>query len=216
VQIAEVVKWGQDIPVTDESIKRMRTAPLNTAVAKLINTIVKQVDGIALAAISSAVTHHPGRLSTVDRQYRHDPAGPAGRGRRPRPAAGLRARHRGRRRHHLRLRGLRPDRDRRAQPRGPGRAGFYTGALPVVGGLRILTSPHVPFITSALVLDSTQLGGMADEQLGGPGYTGGIGGVETKASRQDATDSYDLRARRVTVPVVVEPTAAIQITGVRA
>ncbi len=99
----------------------------------------------------------------------------------------------------------------REYPAGP----IYTGSLPVVGGLRILASQYVPFPTSALVLDSAQLGGMADEQLGGPGYTGGIGGVESKTIRKDSNDSYDLRARRVTVPVVGEPAAAIQITGVR-
>lgn len=66
------------------------------------------------------------------------------------------------------------------------------------------------------MLDSTRLGGMADEQLGGPGYTGGIGGVASKTIRKDSNDAYDLRARHVTVPVVVEPTAAIEITGVRA
>ena len=90
----------------------------------------------------------------------------------------------------------------------------YAGVLPVVAGLRIVASRHVPFPTSALVCDSAQLGGMADEMLGGPCYTGGIGGVQTKTIRHDATDSYDLRGRRVTVLVILEPTAAIRITGV--
>lgn len=218
VQIAEVVKWGQDIPITDESIKRMRTAPLNTALAKLVNTIVRQVDSIALAAISSQVTATrpasalwTGSTAVILRDILL-------------AISDVRALNQG----------FEPDLVHvdditfayvasdasvtNALARETGTGPVYTGSLPIVGGLRVVASNHVPpgFATSALVLDSTQLGGMADEQLGGPGYAGGIGGVEAKTIRKDSNDSYDLRARRVTVPVIVEPTAAIQITGVRA
>lgn len=218
VQIAEVVKWGQDVPITDESIKRMRTAPVNTALAKLVNSIVKQVDSIALAAISSQVTATraasalwTGATATILRDILL-------------AVADVRALNQG----------FEPDTVlvddltyayvasdtsvTNALSREDGSAPVYTGALPIVGGLRVLASQYVPpgFATSALVVDTTQFGGMADEQLGGPGYSGGIGGVEAKAIRKDSKDSYDLRARRVTVPVIVEPTAAIRITGVRA
>lgn len=216
VQVAEVVKWGQDVPITDEAIKRMRVAPVNTAMAKLVNTIVKQVDSIALSAISSVVTATraatalwTGSTATILRDILL-------------AVSDVRALNQG----------FDPDTVvvddityayvasdtavTNALSREDGAGPVYTGALPVVGGLRILASQFVPFPTSALVLDSTQFGGMADEQLGGPGYTGGIGGVESKTIRKDGSDSYDLRARRVTVPVVVEPTAAIRITGVRA
>jgi hypothetical protein len=64
------------------------------------------------------------------------------------------------------------------------------------------------------VLDSGQLGGMADEDLGGPGYAKVNGqGVEVKSIREDDNDQWRVRARRVTVPVVVEPAAARKITG---
>jgi hypothetical protein len=186
--------------------------------AKLVNTIVKQVDSIALASISSQVTATraasalwTGSTAAILRDILLAVSDV-----------------------HALNQGFDPDTvlvddityayvasDQsvtNALSRENGNAPVYTGALPIVGGLRVLASNHVPpgFATAALVLDSTQLGGMADEQLGGRGYTGGIGGVETKAIRHDETDSYDLRARRVTVPVIVEPTAAIQITGVRA
>jgi hypothetical protein len=55
---------------------------------------------------------------------------------------------------------------------------------------------------------------MADEKLGGPGYVGALAGVETKSLRDDKRDAYDLRARRVTVPVVLAPNAARMITGI--
>ena len=56
---------------------------------------------------------------------------------------------------------------------------------------------------------------MADEDLGGPGYVkaGGIG-TEVKTIRDDENDQYRVRARRVTVPVVVEPAAARFIAAI--
>ena len=55
---------------------------------------------------------------------------------------------------------------------------------------------------------------MADEKISSPGYTSSAGiGVETKAIRKDEFDRYDVRARRVTVPVVLEPNAGLRITG---
>lgn len=217
-QLAEVVKWGQDAVITDESIKRLRLDPVHRALLKLVNTTVKKVDTIALAAISSQVT------ATRAASSLWTSASPA----------------------ILRdillavsdIKGLNEGFDpdtvvvddltyayiasdekitgalRREDNSNP----IYTGNFPVIAGLRILPSANarMPFANSALVLDSTQLGGMADEQLGGPGYTGSVAGIETKSIRDEDKDGYKVRARRVTVPVVVEPGAAIRITGVRA
>jgi hypothetical protein len=85
----------------------------------------------------------------------------------------------------------------------------------VIDGMRFLVSPNLPTAGTILVLDSTMLGGMADEDLGGPGYAsaGGVG-VQVKTIRDDAKDGWRLRCRRVTVPIVVEPAAAYKITGV--
>jgi hypothetical protein len=81
--------------------------------------------------------------------------------------------------------------------------------------MRWLASPNIPTANTALVLDSQQLGGMADEDLGGPGYAsaGGVG-VQVKTMRKDDTDEWRIRCRRVTVPIVLEPGAAWKITGV--
>ncbi|BAS07343.1 hypothetical protein AHiyo4_07650 [Arthrobacter sp. Hiyo4] len=88
-----------------------------------------------------------------------------------------------------------------------------SGAWPQALGLTWVSTPHTP-TADPILLDNTQLGGMADEDLGGPGYkkAGGIG-VETKAIRKEETDSYLVRARRVTVPVVREASAAIRLTN---
>jgi len=83
---------------------------------------------------------------------------------------------------------------------------LVTGMFPVIDGMRWLSSPTCPPQANVLVVDSTMLGGMADEDLGGPGYTnaGGIG-VQAKTIRDDDNDQWKLRMRRVTVPIVVEP-----------
>jgi hypothetical protein len=90
-----------------------------------------------------------------------------------------------------------------------------TGEFPVIDGKRWLTTPNLPVASTALVVDSQMLGGMADEDLGGPGYAkaGGVG-VEVKTIREEKTDGWTLRARRVTVPVVIEPASAWKLTGV--
>ena len=44
------------VPVTDEAIKRLNRNPVDRAFSKLINQMVKKVDGVSLAAILSAVT----------------------------------------------------------------------------------------------------------------------------------------------------------------
>lgn len=217
--ITEVVKWGQDVPITDESIKRLRMDPVNRALLKLVNQLVKTIDGIAIAAIASTVTATRAATAlwnSATAVILRDVL---------LAAADIRALNQG----------FDPDvavlddltyayvasdptltnmwqRESTSTP-------VHTGQFVSVGGIRFLPSAalNIPFGgTSALVLDSTQLGGMADEQLGGPGYTGAVGGIETKSIRHERTDMYDVRARRVTVPVIVEPAAAIRITGVRA
>ena len=72
----------------------------------------------------------------------------------------------------------------------------------------------MPDSTSAFVLDSKALGGMADEVDGAPGYSVSDLAVQVKAIRLDEIDGWDLQARRKTVPVVQEPGAGQEITGV--
>jgi hypothetical protein len=216
-QIAEVAKWGQDVPVTDESIKRFRMDPVNRSLLKLVNQMVKQVDAIAIAAIASQITQTraatalwTGATAVILRDILL-------------ARADIVALNQG----------FDPDivvvddityayiasdpTVTTALRREDGSNPIYSGEFPVIGGLRVLpaAAANLPFATSALILDSTQLGGMADENLGGPGYVGNIMGIETKSIRHESNDAWDLRARRITVPVIIEPSAAIRITGVR-
>ena len=89
-----------------------------------------------------------------------------------------------------------------------------SGVIPNVLGKTWVTSNNVPF-NDPLLVDSEQLGGIATENLGSPGYTAvpGTVGLETKVMRIDDRDAYRPRVRRVGVAAVIEPRAGIRITG---
>lgn len=214
-QMAEVQKWGQEVPVSDESIKRLIRNPVDRAFIKLVNQMVKQVDSISIAAIASAVTATVAAVAswntaTAKQIFRDVALAKAS-------IIDLND-------------GFFPDTvvlsttawvyamatfaDAGYLPREDNKAPLLTGDFPVIDGMRWLTSPYIPVANAAIILDASQLGGMADEQLGGPGYVGTAQGIETKSIRDEDRDGYRLRARRITVPIVLEPSAAKLITGV--
>jgi hypothetical protein len=213
--IAKTVKWGQDVLVTDESVKRRQMDPVNRALTKLANQNVTYVDSVALSAIASAVTATaaaPANAATMTAQQwittvilakqnivalnqGYDPNTVVlddlswGYAMAAFISAGL-------------------------TPRESADTPLLTGNFPTILGMQWLATPNVPTAGTGLVVDSDQLGGMADEDLGGPGYVKVNGqGVEVKTIRDDNSDQYRLRARRVTVPIVVEPAAGRKITG---
>jgi hypothetical protein len=215
--LAKTVKWGQDSLITDESIARRQMDPVNRAMSKLVNENVSYVDSVALAAVASAVTQSTNALadwSTATAAQILKDALLA--------KANVIALNQG----------YDPDVivvddinyayalaafvsagyfARESDSANPA----LTGQFPQVGGLLWLPSPNVVAANTAVVLDSEQLGGMADEQLGGPGYVGsGPAGVESKVIRDDDNDQWKLRVRRVTVPVVLEPAAAWKIAAI--
>jgi len=75
---------------------------------------------------------------------------------------------------------------------------------------------NMPSGVTAIALDSTMLGSMAYERLGG-GYQGDpsdmASGVESKRFRDEETDSTVIQARIVRAPMVQEPNSARIITG---
>jgi hypothetical protein len=87
----------------------------------------------------------------------------------------------------------------------------YTGTIERFAGLVILHSPQAP--ANPMVLDSVQLGGMADEASSGPGYAVSDLAVQVKSIRKDEADKWTLQGRRLTVPVIQEPGSACSITG---
>jgi hypothetical protein len=207
---ARVDKWGRDTPVTDESIKRRGIDVVNRALNQLVNRMVKFVDSAALGVIASkitATTPSPGTWDEVENivlsvELAKAQAEESGEGHTldtivltPTKFAKVMAAFLGA--------GLLPR--EAANP-------LITGVWPTVLDLTWLRSPNVP-TTDPLLVDSDELGGMADENLGGPGYSNALPGVEVKSIREDKTDEYLLRSRRVTVPVVTDATAGVTITG---
>lgn len=216
-QLAKTVKWGRDAEITDESISRQLMNPVDKAFTKLVNQMVKTVDGVALSAIASSVTQTTAASSSWASGT------PAILRDVLRAAANIRALNEGFEADTVVLDDLTwanvisDDKIANLLARESKDAPVYSGQMPVIAGMRFLPTPNLPTAGVALILDSTQLGGMADENIGGPGYVSAEGvGIQAKTIRKDDEDKYRIRARRVTVPIVQEPRAAWKITGVSA
>ncbi|QOC55869.1 major capsid protein [Gordonia phage DirtyBoi] len=215
-QLAKTVKWGRDVEITDESISRRKMDPVEKAFNKLVNHNVKTIDGVALAAIASQVTQATAASAswaTGTPNILRDVL---------RAKAQIIALNEGYDPDvlvvdDLTYANIMSDEKFAALAARESKDGpVYTGEFPIVGGLRVLPTPNLPTAGHALVVDTKQLGGMADENLAGPGYSGAVSGIQVKTIRKEETDAYRLRARRVTVPIVLEPKSAWKITGVAA
>ena len=207
---AKTDKWGRDVPVTDESIKRRGIDVVNRGLGQLVNRMVKFVDSAALGVIASKITQTSAAtanwttakaiVASVEKAKAE--AEEAGEG------------------HTLDTIVLKPTHFATVMSLFL-EAGFLPreGSNPLINGtwpqgldLTWLRSPYTP-TTAPLLVDSDELGGMADEDLGGPGYSNALPGIEVKSIREDKIDGYLLRSRRVTVPVVTDATAGVTITG---
>jgi hypothetical protein len=217
--VAAIQKWGQKVLLTDEEISRNTLAgdAVDRQLRKVINSIISQVDSITMSAIASAVTNAfnvtatgggvwTGATPTILRDIL-------------RAKAVIYA---------LNL-GYVPDTVvlndtqyayamtdtaitnawRRETSTNP----VYTGMVETIAGLQVVVSPNLP-ATTAYVLDSKSLGGMADEMDGAPGYSVSDLAVQVKSIRLEGNDAWDLQGRRKTVPVVQEPGAAVKLTNV--
>jgi hypothetical protein len=215
--LAGVTKWGQDVPITDEHIHRYGRRAVDVAMTKVVNFLTKQVDSVALAAIAAAVTQNAAAtgggnwsgasadplldltlaaaaITALDQGYDADTVVVSDMNyarliANPKIISGL--------------------------ERESDTSVTKTGNVLVVAGLRILRTNNLPVPTTALVLDSSMLGGLAYERLESPEYQGDpANGVESWTRRDpDANDQWLVRGRRPIVPVVQEPNAAYKITG---
>lgn len=101
--------------------------------------------------------------------------------------------------------------------------GIATGLSTRLFGKTWLATPNLPSTPYVAVLDATVFGAMLDERLPAPGYVGGGDGngddagrsmIQVKTMREDKGDKWRIRARRTTVPIIIEPKAGIEITGI--
>ncbi len=212
-QVAKVTKWGQDTIVYDEAVKRQNFGAVDKGLGKLSNTLVKKVDTISLSLIASTVTATQAVTSGV-----WSVSG---------TAAILRDIMLAKSKVTALNKGYDPNvlvvddttwaylasdvAVQTARGREDASNAIYTGNFLSIAGLTILPTPNIPGGSGAWLIDTNALGGIADEDLGG-GYVGT--NVQTKVMREDTVDGWRLRARRVCVPYVTEPGAAIKITGI--
>jgi hypothetical protein len=215
--LAAVTKWGQDVPITDEHIKRYGRRAVDVALQKVRNYIVKQVDAVSLVAIGAAVTQtqavaaawnnasrdilldlmlSKAKIDGQDQGYDADTLVTTDEGY-ARIVSDQKI-----------ISGLARERDVPMTVTGG-------GEVTMIAGLRILATNNLPAGVKALVLDSTLLGGIAYERLESPEYQGDpANGVESWTRRDpDANDQWLVRGRRPVVPVVQEPNCGVAITG---
>lgn len=225
IAAAKTVKWGFDSRVTDEAISRNNFNPVERALTKLANGMVKQVDSVALGVIASKATTtfaspavwNGGTSTSIDAgaiidsvlqaeatwsqnyldfgSYDYDTVIVT-----PLQFAKIAASF-------LKSNSL---------PREAGNPIIDSGVLLNYLGKNWVRSKYTP-TTNPIMVDTDLLGGMADENIESPGYStaaaNGVPGVQAKSIRDEERDQWRLRCRRVTVPVVTDYRAAITITG---
>jgi hypothetical protein len=215
--LAKVSKYGQDVPLTDEKISREKGRGVQQVLTKSVNRTVRFVDTTTLAVIAAAVTQTQAVTASWATTATADPLldvmlaqaqiEDLGEGynadilvitktlaarlvANPKVVAGVR---------------------RESNP-----TITENGELTVLGGLRIVAVPaaRMPVGVTAIVADSQQLGSMGWENVASPEYSGPASGVQTWVRRNpQANDEWLIRNRRVFVPFVQEPNAAVKITG---
>lgn len=213
--IAAVAKWGQKVRLTDEEIARnvYAGAAVQRTLKKVVNSIISQVDSITMSAIGAALANTAtlGIWTGVAPKILNDiltaKATIVGRnlGYVPDTIAVSDAAYTA-----MMLDTVISNLWRRETADTP----VYTGNVQQIAGMTIVVTPNMVPATSAYVLDSSQLGGMADETDGAPGYAVSDLGVEVQSIRLPSNDAWDLQGRRKTVPVIQETGAGQEITGV--
>jgi uncharacterized Ntn-hydrolase superfamily protein len=213
--IASVAKWGQKVRVTDEEIARNVYAgqTIDRALRKVVNSIIQQVDTVTMSAIQSAVgtnTQAASNWTAATPTILKDVL---------LAKKVIFSKNLGYKPDTLVLNDnayayLMSDQTvtnalRREVPASP----VYTGEMDVLAGLTIVVAGSNFFASGPIVLDSTQLGGMADEMDDAPGYAMDQLSVQIKSIRLDGNDAWDLQGRRKTVPIVQEPGSLCQLTG---
>jgi hypothetical protein len=219
--LASVEKWGQAVQLTDEMIKRSYYGgdALDRALRKTINTIIKKVDSITTSAIGSAITSTAAATGSGSGRWATASAAMILRDIELAKASILDLNQ-----------GYNPDTillsstkyaymasdptvaalRRREATDNP----VYAGQIDLIGNLKVVVAPLTSLPSDDVwVLDSIQLGGMADESEVDPGYAISDMAVQFQSKRQEDQDAWKLWGRRLTVPVIQEPGAGFKITS---
>jgi len=219
-QLATVkpLKDGLKTIVSDEAIAHNRIDKVMRDLIKIANTIVFKADGLALAAIVSKVTQTQAVTAgawTVAGANPFVDVGLAG--------AQVDQQNKG---YQANFCALNPTAfvyaiSRAAilnyMPRESAGSIIATGNMAQIAGMTYWKTTNMPVGVSAIVGDSTMLGSIAFENLGG-GYTGSShpdndnGSVESKKYREEDIDGVIVQARLVRAPMIVEPNSAVLLS----
>ncbi|CQD03759.1 hypothetical protein BN000_00641 [Mycobacterium europaeum] len=249
--MANVVKWGLDTIIDDESIARQNFDVVSRAFIKLVNSMVQQVDSVVMSAMVAAITQTQaaGALSpggTASGTAYWDGSGST----QPNILRDVQMAEQ-------QMRGLkqgyrpntvvcdlstfavvnsspalapllpREDMGSRGVTEMPVFAGLEGALMTTLNGKLWLGTPNLPSNPYVAVLDTTVFGAMVDERLPAPGYTGaqnpdgsvdddGRSMIQVKTMREDKQDRWRIRCRRTTTPIIIEPLAGVEITGIAA
>lgn len=214
--LAKITKWGQDSPITDEAIGRQRMQAVERVLTKTVNQMVKQVDGVALSTIGTAVTQTQAaafawanasadpfldvmlakaQVTALDEGYDPDTI----------VLTDI-----------LYARLVANQKVISGLARESSNTVTSDGQVQRIAGLVLRQTNNLPAGVSAMILDSTQLGSIGYERIPSPEYQGDPAqGIETFIRRDAASnDQWLVRARRPVVPFVQEPNCAVKLTGV--
>jgi hypothetical protein len=209
-------KWGLSTRIPQELIARNRMDVVRRKMRKLVNQVVFGFDALCLSAVGSAVTQTQPASATWATTATADPFLDL-----MLAAAVPDSLNQG---YSVDVIALSPVYFARAvatakvlqnAPReGTGNI-VVTGNMIQLAGLTFLKSTNLPAGVNVMVLDSTVLGSIASERLGGPGWMGAPDGddVEVKVIPLDENDGFRIFCRKVAVPMVQEPGAAAKLTG---
>jgi hypothetical protein len=221
---ANTVNWGNDTLITDAEIRRFKYPVVARSFRKLMNTHISTIDSIGLSAIVSAVTQNTDAIATWTGGGAKAPAILRDL---MRAATNIMKLKQG---YVPNAVFVEPDvfanivsddnlmkllpREYAGVDSTSVRQGLNSMYMRQIGGFTFLTSPNAPATGKALMLDTTVFGGFTDERADDPGYVQGENGLQVKSIRDEDTDGWRIRARRITVPVVLEPGAGWLINKV--
>lgn len=211
--VAKAINWGEETEVTDAAIKRRAMNPVDKALRKIANTIIKRTDSAALTAVSTAVTQGVNQAAAWDNASA-DPfldvmlavAKITGRDEGYEPDMIVLT-------DELYARMVANQKVISGLRRESANTVTETGEVVKIGNLTLLRSGNLPSGINRLVLDSTQLGGLGFEDLESPEFSGSSAdGVESRVRRDPGgADKWLLAGRRSVVPIVEEPNSACAI-----
>lgn len=217
--LTKTQKSGRDYPITDEALDSYKFNPLVVTAQKAVNSAALAIDQTVVAAIASAVTTTVGATAHWD-----------GGGSTPTILKDVLAAAATVTNQNL---GYVPDtvlvddsawvslasnaQLQTAMAREDRGNTVYNGDFQSLAGLTVV---HIPTAnmpggigTKAWVLDSTQVGFIAVQDLGG-GYSSAGELIEQKVIRDEDIDGWRLRVRTNFVPVVNNPLAGCAVTSV--